>query len=91
MPTWLLSSLGSLAGLARSPLIRTGLFSGGGTLAGYGVANALGFTGGEGMRRRRRRRRALTASDKADIAFIQGILGQKAGKDFAMIIAARGR
>lgn len=39
--------------------------------------------------RRRRRRRALTASDRADIAFIAGILGPKAGKDIAAIIAAR--
>ena len=40
-------------------------------------------------KRRRRRRRALTASDKADIAFIAGILGKPAGKDIAAIIAAR--
>lgn len=39
--------------------------------------------------RRRRRRRALTASDRADIAFIAGILGKPAGKDIAAIIAAR--
>jgi len=43
----------------------------------------------EGVRRRRRRRRALTASDRADIAFIAGILGKAAGKDIAAIIAAR--
>ena len=39
--------------------------------------------------RRRRRRRALTASDKADIAFISGTLGKPAGRDFAMVVAAR--
>lgn len=39
--------------------------------------------------RRRRRRRALTASDRADIAFIAGILGKVAGKEIAAIIAAR--
>jgi len=44
---------------------------------------------GDGGRRRRRRRRALTASDRSDIAFIAGILGPKAGKDIAAIIAAR--
>jgi len=39
--------------------------------------------------KRRRRRRALTASDRADIAFIESILGKSAGKSFAMIIATR--
>ncbi len=38
---------------------------------------------------RRRRRRALTLSDRADIAFISGTLGKPAGRDFAMIVAAR--
>lgn len=47
----------------------------------------LGFRGGV---KRRRRRRALTASDRADIAFIAGLLGPKAGKDFAVIIGAKG-
>lgn len=41
------------------------------------------------IRRRRRRRRALTASDRADIAFVAGILGKTAGKEIAAIIAAR--
>ena len=45
--------------------------------------------GGFGRRRRRRRRRALTASDRADIAFIAGILGTSAGKSFALTIATR--
>lgn len=40
---------------------------------------------------RRRRRRALTASDRADIAFIAGLLGRPAGKDFAVIIGAKNR
>jgi len=52
-----------------------------------------GFAGlrflGDGKHRRRRRRRALTASDKADIAFISGTLGKPAGRDFAMVVAAR--
>jgi len=38
---------------------------------------------------RRRRKRALTLSDRADIAFISGTLGKPAGRDFAMIVAAR--
>ena len=49
----------------------------------------LRFLGGDGKSRRRRRRRALTASDKADIAFISGTLGKPAGRDFAMVVAAR--
>lgn len=36
---------------------------------------------------RRRRKRALTKSDREDIAFIAGMLGKPAGKDFAMIVA----
>lgn len=38
---------------------------------------------------RRRRRRALTASDRADIAFIAGLLGVSAGSKFAAVIGAR--
>jgi len=40
-------------------------------------------------KRRRRRRRALTASDRADIGFITGLLGPTAGKNFAITIATR--
>jgi len=63
-------------------------------LAGVGTAAALdigpfGAGGDDDKPRRRRRRRALTASDKADIAFISGTLGKPAGRDFAMIVAAR--
>lgn len=47
------------------------------------------FPGVGQVTRRRRRRRALTASDRADIAFIAGILGKVAGKEIAAIIAAR--
>lgn len=36
---------------------------------------------------RRRRKRALTKSDREDIAFISGMLGKPAGRDFAMIVA----
>lgn len=41
--------------------------------------------------KRRRRRRALTASDRADIAFIAGTLDKGAGKAFAVQLAARAR
>lgn len=44
---------------------------------------------GEVIRKRRRRRRALTASDRADIGFITGLLGVAAGKSFALVIGSR--
>jgi len=50
----------------------------------------LGGSGGNGDKpRRRRRRRALTASDRADIGFIVGLLGPAAGGRFAVTLAAR--
>lgn len=55
---------------------------------GLGIPGIDLFPGGGG-RRRRRRRRALTASDRADIAFIAGLLGTTAGKNFALTIATR--
>lgn len=58
----------------------------GGLLPGFRINAA-----GEIVKVRRRRRRALTASDKADIGFIAGILGKPAGRDFAMIVASRPR
>jgi len=79
----------ALLALARTAL---GLASGRAGLAIAGTAAALDigpFGDGEERKRRRRRRRALTASDKADIAFISGTLGKPAGRDFAMIVAAR--
>jgi len=85
MPAWLLSALS---------LLRSGRFLAG-TGAGaapalLGLSSPLGdFFGGDPERkRRRRRRRALTASDRADIAFISGTLGPKAGKDFAVTLIA---
>jgi len=59
-------------------------------IGGIGGAVA-GLVGGDDddRPRRRRRRPVLTASDRADIAFISGALGKPAGKDFAMIVAAR--
>jgi len=41
--------------------------------------------------RRRRRRRALTSSDRADIAFIAGVISKSAAKDFAVQLATRPR
>lgn len=39
------------------------------------------------LRMRHRRRRALSKSDREDIAFVAGMLGKPAGRDFAMIVA----
>jgi len=86
--------MGALLLLARNAV---SFFTGRTGLALTGAAAALdigpfgggGDGGGPHLHARRRRRRALTASDKADIAFISGTLGKPAGRDFAMIVAAR--
>jgi len=100
MPAWIASALAMLgfplarravSAIRRRPATAAAL--GAGTAAlGFGALadfGPFGDGGGEDRPRRRRRRRALTASDRADIAFIAGILGNAAGKNFAMIIAAR--
>ncbi len=99
MPAWLLGALALLAPTA----IRAGrsgvsaLRTRGGVAALAGGAGALaGSVGIPGVDlfdddkpRRRRRRRALTASDRADIAFITGLLGATAGKNFALTVVTR--
>ncbi len=56
------------------------------------VTDAAGrIINGRGSGVRRRRRRALTASDRADIAFIAGMISKSAAKDFAVQLAARPR
>jgi len=94
MPAWIIAALALLAPLATRalPLARralplAGAAGAGALVSGVGIPGVDLFP--EEMKRRRRRRRALTASDRADIAFIEGILGKAAGKSFAMIIAAR--
>lgn len=86
MPAWIASALSLLFG---SP-IRAALT---GATVGTLASGSPGLPGidlfPDGAPRRRRRRRALTASDRADIAFIAGILGKPAGKDLAVIIASR--
>jgi len=97
MPPFMLSALALIArGTAtiRSAALgtpaRAGLTGlGVGGLASGGIPGIDLFPGGGGGRRRRRRRRALTASDRADIAFIAGLLGTTAGKNFALTIATR--
>jgi len=54
-----------------------------------GINKARAAAGLPPLGGRRRRKRALTLSDRADIAFISGTLGKPAGRDFAMIVAAR--
>jgi len=85
---WLLarSVLAAAAGGAAFAGASQALTGGVGEPGGFA---GLSFLGGDGKTRRRRRRRALTASDKADIAFISGTLGKPAGRDFAMVVAAR--
>jgi len=95
MAAWLVAALALLGPtVARSlPALRRAAPLVGAGAAGIAAGN-IGIPGvdlfpGNGEPRRRRRRRALTASDRADIAFIESILGKAAGKSFAMIIATR--
>jgi len=96
MASWMIAALSLLSGFAaRSlPALRRGAVPAAlGGVAGVAAGN-IGIPGvdlfpGEDQKKRRRRRRALTASDRADIAFIESILGKAAGKSFAMIIATR--
>jgi len=100
MPPFMLSALALIARgtqVIRSAALGTPTRA---ALTGLGVGSLLPelgnpFGGGGGgavfgpARRRRRRRRALTASDRADIGFITGLLGTTAGKNFALTIATR--
>jgi len=99
MPPFMLSALALIArgtAVIRSAALGTPTRA---AITGVGVGSLLGggpgipgidlFPDGSGRRRRRRRRRALTASDRADIAFIAGLLGTTAGKNFALTIATR--
>lgn len=103
MPGWLLQAIIAAAGLVGfagaagvGPASELAIFGADQPGTGFGQgAGPLGLfpTPGERRRRikRRRRRRALTASDKADIGFIVGLLGPKAGSNFATTLAARPR
>lgn len=84
MPAWLASAMRLLFGSPTRAALT-------GATAGSFAPDITGLFGGavDERPRRRRRRRALTASDRADIAFVTGILGAPAGKQFAMLIATR--
>jgi len=90
MPAWLAAAI-TLAATLGPPLISALGPEGDSSLVPFtspGIfARPLGAFGGP--KKRRRRRRALTASDRADIAFITGLLGPTAGKNFALTIATR--
>jgi len=91
MPAWLVAALVAARAIVVGTPARAALTGlGVGSLAPDIGFPSFGFGGGGGeKRRRRRRRRALTASDRADIAFITGLLGTTAGKNFALTIATR--
>lgn len=91
MAGWLISAL-RLLGIGAGVQAATGLVE---TVTGRDVPllgrGPLAIAGGipEHPHKRRRRRRALTASDRADIGFIVGLLGPTAGGRFAVTLAAR--
>jgi len=94
MPAWMVAALAALArtaGLARAAAVGT---PGRAAITGVGVGSVIpgidfDLFGGGDRKKRRRRKRALTASDRADIAFLTGILGKTAGKELAIVIATR--
>jgi len=85
MPAWLAAAASLLFG---SP-VRAALTGATAGALGQGLFDGNGVDPLTGKKRRRRRRRALTASDRADIGFITGLLGQAAGKSFALTIASK--
>jgi len=86
MPAWILAALRLLG----SPAARgAGLGFGAGSLLPDIIPGGGIFGGEDGKKRRRRRRKALTASDRADIAFIEATLGKAAGRSFAMLVVSR--
>ena len=86
MPAWIAAALRLLAGGAAFGV-------GSELVAPHGVQGFPDIFGGGGFgdekKRRRRRRKALTASDRADIAFIEATLGKAAGRSFAMLVVSR--
>lgn len=103
MPAWMLAALrllalaataGGAAELGARAIpgsTELDVLGGGGTFPSLGIPGLEDIFGGKKDGRRRRRRRALTASDRADIAFIAGMISKAAAKDFAVQLAARPR
>lgn len=96
MPPFIASALALLArpaaGLARGAFGTPARAALTGVGIGSLVPGSFGIPGVDlfpDKKRRRRRRRALTASDRADIGFIVGLLGKAAGKEFSIVIATR--
>jgi len=86
MAAWLISALRLLA-VSATVGAAAGAVEG---ATGLDIPFLGGTPNGNGDKpRRRRRRRALTASDRADIGFIVGLLGPAAGGRFAVTLAAR--
>jgi len=90
MPAWIIAAIAMLRTLAVGTPGRAALTGvGAGALLPDSIGfPSFGFGGGDDRPKRRRRKRALTASDRADIAFITATLGKAAGGNFAAIIAA---
>jgi len=98
MPDWMQTALDMISGIGIGtepglfPMEQRGGFAG---LERSGVrAQAKGgYVDHHGVwhegHHRRRRRRVLTANDRADIAFIAGIISKTAAGAFANIVAAR--
>ncbi len=86
MPAWMAAAMRMIAGGAAFG-VGTELATNGGGLGYLGKDIFGGFD--DEKKRRRRRRKALTASDRADIAFIEATLGKAAGRSFAMLVVSR--
>lgn len=84
MAAWLISAL-RLLGVGAGVSAGVGLVE---SATGVDIP-LIGKSGEDHPHKRRRRRRALTASDRADIGFIVGLLGPTAGGRFAVTLAAR--
>jgi len=89
MPVWMAAALRLLAGTPTIAFLTGGLAGTAGGLIPSFRGDGTPEDPSMVRPRRRRRRRALTASDRADIAFIAGLLGTTAGKNFALTIATR--
>ncbi len=92
MPMWLAAALRLLVGSPFRAVGTGALAATAAQAAGLGPGS-LGIPGvdlfPDGKTKRRRRRRALTASDRADIGFLTGLLGPTAAKQLATVIITR--